>query len=130
MEKVFVYGTLKRSNQFHYALQPPDSMFLGEASTVDPYYFFDLGKFPAIVKPEPLNKDLHSPVRILGELWQTRNIKTLDYIEGHPTFYHRYMIPVITEASFPQSQMAWAYFLTLDTCQGASQILSGIWKCS
>lgn len=126
VEKVFVYGTLKQGGTFNESLRQPESEFLGNALTVSKYHFFDLGKFPCICKTTAATRAKYQQVHVRGELYKTRAIKVMDYIEGHPTFYKREQIWVETVNGVLHK--AWAYFLGIDNCIGARELLDGEWK--
>jgi len=78
MNKVFVYGTLKRGFPNHHLIC--EGKFLG----IDFIYgkLLDLGSFPAVVEGKRA---------IEGEIFEVDEnlIKRLDYLEGHPSFYQR-----------------------------------------
>jgi gamma-glutamylcyclotransferase (GGCT)/AIG2-like uncharacterized protein YtfP len=88
MNKIFVYGTLKRGDRHRGLDQWADgSEFVGEAVTTKPLYsLYDLGAFPAA--------NLQGDSHISGEVWRVddRTMRDLDRIEGYPAFYKRTQI--------------------------------------
>ena len=51
MQNIFVYGTLKRGQQW--AAPLADQEFLTQAQTVADYWMFDLGSYPGLVDAAP-----------------------------------------------------------------------------
>lgn len=102
MNRVFVYGTLKRGNEKRGLDKFGDATFVGEATTTQKIFsLYDLGPFPAAVMP--------GKSRILGEVWEVSKkvMKQLDHIEGHPEFYKRKQVAT-TQGT------AWIYLLPAD----------------
>lgn len=84
MKLIFVYGTLKRGNGLHGALE--GSEFVSEAITLDPVFNMHCnGAFPLVSN---VGKGGY---RIIGELFTVSEMTllNLDLIEGHPTHYRR-----------------------------------------
>ena len=84
MNKLFVYGTLKKQHSRNNILGA-DS-FIREIKTLPNYTMIDLGAFPGIL-------DLGANV-IYGELYEVDNsvLGMCDLIEGHPNFYKRKLV--------------------------------------
>jgi gamma-glutamylaminecyclotransferase len=76
--KIFVYGTLKRGQPLHYALQA--QTFVGEARTLQHFRLFSLGDYPGLVRAE----SLENGVSIEGEIWEidAACLAELDEIEA------------------------------------------------
>ena len=89
MEKVFVYGTLKRGHGNHVLLRGSD--FLGPSFSKSP-----------------------GTTRVIGELYNVDELTLnhLDMLEGHPTWYKREQINVdyISNEGEMESTKAWLYF--------------------
>lgn len=84
MKLIFVYGTLKRSNGLHGALEGAE--FVSEAITLEPIFkMFCNGAFPYVSN---VGKGGY---RIIGEMYKVSEpmILDLDLVEGHPTHYRR-----------------------------------------
>lgn len=97
---LFVYGTLKRNFHNHYLLKT--SQYLGTGHTKNKYAMYATS-IPFVVKSEQVSN-------IYGELYvvNDKTLKQLDRLEGHPTWYCREEIQIITEAK--QTINAWLYF--------------------
>jgi len=104
MEKVFVYGTLKRGHGNHILLQ--DSDFLGPALTNEKYTMYRSG-IPFVSK-------LPDTTRVIGELYNVNKLTLnhLDMLEGHPTWYKREQIGIdyISNKGEIKNAKAWLYF--------------------
>lgn len=114
LTKVFVYGTLKRSNSTGGLDQQVAGFeFVGSAVTSSPTYsLYDLGSCPAAV----LSGDSY----ISGEVWSIddRALYNLDQIEGYPMGYKR------TQVDTTQGR-AWIYHIPNIKNYNASMIESG-----
>lgn len=102
VNRVFVYGTLKRGYYFHNDyLGGEKSDFGGTAITTKDYSLYCDG-MPHMVR-EP------SETGVKGELYSVDGeiLKTLDGLEGHPIVYFRDIIEVIDETG--EKILAWAY---------------------
>lgn len=76
------YGTLKKGFQRNDLLK--SQRFIKEVRTEPFYRLYDHGGFPTMVKSP-------NGISVKGELWEVDEecVKTLDMIEGHPTFFKR-----------------------------------------
>jgi len=104
--KVFVYGTLRKELGNHYLLQ--DSVYLGTGLTLEPYVMLEssIGRsIPYVVKPNETTKHLVS--RIEGELYEVDDLTlaNLDRLEGHPGWYKREYVTVISGNDTIQAMM-------------------------
>lgn len=91
MQKLFVYGTLKRGCTNHHFLK--DQSFLGEAFTRPCYRMYDVGGFPGLVL------DPHTGYAIKGELWEIDQdcLVKVDWLEDVASgFYARAMAQLTT----------------------------------
>ena len=113
MEKLFVYGTLKRNYSRNTVLL--NGKFIGNRKTIAAYTMVDLGSFPGI-----LNQGTQT---IFGELYFVNKalLKTCDLIEGHPSFYIRKKIKLLN------NENAWSYFLDFEKYKNYPKIKSGLW---
>ncbi len=100
MEKLFVYGTLKKGYRNHHYLS--GSRFLGKAVTKEKFALY-ADSVPFLVKSPPISK-------VKGELYEvdSRTLRNVDALEGHPRVYRRERITVILEDG--REAEAWAYF--------------------
>ena len=98
---VFVYGTLKKGYYNHYFLK--DSKFIDEAITKEKYALYFL-KYPYVIKNAKISQ-------IYGEVYEVDDttLIDLDFLEGHPNFYRRELIPVIL-LNKNKTVDAWIYF--------------------
>lgn len=88
--RIFVYGTLKKSQPNNIVLRKSGAHFLGyDSVTIASAAFLDLGGFPAIVWP--IDNSQQSSQVVRGEVWYggPEIMKSCDILEGHPLFYNR-----------------------------------------
>lgn len=100
INKVFVYGTLKKGNTLRGIDKFGDAEFVGNATTTkSDYNMYTLGAFPAVT----MNGE-HS---VTGEVWEVdqETFQVLDQIEGYPDFYDRSIISTTAGD-------AWMYHIT------------------
>lgn len=110
MNRIFIYGTLKRGFANHLLLA--DARFVGQVRTVEPYPLVVQGPWysPALL-PEP-GKGL----RVSGELWEVDDAKfaEIDDLESlhKPNGYLREFLMI----EFPDTSIerVWAYFKPRD----------------
>lgn len=97
---LFAYGTLKRTFHNHYLLEKAE--YLGTGYTRSKYALYASG-IPFVVKNEEIS-------HIHGELYQIDEItlKKLDRLEGHPDWYCRERVEIVSAAG--QILSAWMYF--------------------
>ncbi|CAG2119169.1 unnamed protein product, partial [Medioppia subpectinata] len=107
---VFVYGTLKTGQPNHYILKDPDNGVADYICTAE-----TANKWPLVIAskynvPYLLYKK-HCGKKIYGELYSVdKNMRDkMDDFEGHPRFYRRLEVQVLTADG--TSIKAWAYFL-------------------
>ncbi|MGI9571737.1 MAG: gamma-glutamylcyclotransferase family protein [Candidatus Actinomarinaceae bacterium] len=83
INKVFVYGTLKKGYHNHNCLE--GSEFIGSARSIEKFNMINLGGFPAVL----YNSD--DGYQIWGEIYKIndRILQRLDLLEGEGTFYNR-----------------------------------------
>jgi len=96
MERLFVYGTLKRGESLHYLLAK--ARFLGEG-TVRGFALYDLGEYPAV-------RPASAEACVRGEVYEVNPglFEILDRVEDE---YERREVPVtLTEG---RTLTAWIY---------------------
>lgn len=100
MIPVFVYGTLKRGGAWSHLLSTSD--YLGSGTT---FY-----RYPLILDGLPFLLDEVGGKNVEGELYNvtTPVLRTLDALEGHPTWYRRKSKPVQVDGNVVD---AYIYFL-------------------
>jgi len=99
---VAVYGTLKRgySNYHHYLRS---SNFIGKGNTCDNYPLV-INRLPYLI--EERGKGYKVEVDIFSVSDST--LRSLDSLEGHPTFYERKQINVVAKGG--KRYLCWVYF--------------------
>lgn len=119
MKLIFVYGTLKRGNGLHGALEGAE--FVGEAITLEPNFkMFCKGVYPYVSHVG------RGGYRIIGEAYNVPEliVTELDWVEGHPTRYCR------TDTEFMLEDgnifMGQMYIYTGDN-MNSKEITSGCW---
>ena len=108
---VFVYGTLRRGEQYHGHLVR--ARFVATHRTAPEWHFWDLGSYPAV-----------SPgggVAVLGELYEVDvpTLGELDVLEGVPELYQRSAIETPHGAAL--------IYVMRGKPAGRSEILGGDW---
>ena len=114
MNKVFVYGTLKRGHGNHHFLR--GQTFLGE--DVIKGKMFSLGAFPC-VSMATQEQTIH------GEVYEVddNSLARMDRLEGHPTFYKRELVQTGGGVA------AWVYLINSAQSEPrAIPMTEGIWK--
>jgi gamma-glutamylcyclotransferase (GGCT)/AIG2-like uncharacterized protein YtfP len=107
---VFVYGTLMRGFSNNHLMMSAE--YVERASTEEEYKLVAAG-IPFLVD-EPGNS------YVLGELYKVdeNTLGMLDELEGHPGWYERRVINIITELG--DRVKAWAYFMPKDKLRGSA----------
>lgn len=81
MDRIFVYGTLKRGyGNWNHFLNKPEVKFLGE-DTLKGFTMVSLGGFPGVI--------YGGEGEIHGEVYEIPDdvSRSIDYLEGYPEFY-------------------------------------------
>lgn len=119
MEKLFVYGTLKKGYHNHHVLGN-NAKFIGEA-TVNRVRLYGGPGFPYAIYT---GVGSH---HITGELYEVPDLVSCDRLEGYPNHYDRLNMPCY-EGVF--THMAWIYVAQdVERVQEYYQpIPDGIWK--
>lgn len=126
MNKVFVYGSLKKGKALHHAMD--GAKFLGEGLIQG--VLFDLGSFPAVIEDPPEELLSKCCGYVKGELYEVNHkiMKRLDQIEGHPIFYIRKP----TTVNFLLKKMnAWVYVIPyshINKPRLNKHLESGVWN--
>ena len=111
MNRVFVYGTLKRGQRNFHFLRHAE--FVAEFTTERIYSMFEFDDYPAVC--------LDGRHAIQGEIYHVtdRQFKMLDDLEWYPHFYQRIEIPT-------DHGDAWMYIIKRHLCLG-KRPLQGLW---
>ena len=99
-QNLFTYGTLMQGFSNHYLLKRAE--WVGAAKTLEKYSLYESG-IPFVFKDESVS-------HIYGELYlvDELTLKIIDRLEGHPVWYRREEVQVITEKEV--NVTAWLYF--------------------
>lgn len=110
MTPVFVYGTLRKGRGNHHILQ--GSTFKGQAKVKGDLY--REGFLPVAKQGEGV---------ITGEVYEVddRTLKLLDRLEGHPGWYRRELVPLLSGVAGE----AWIYFYPPRLAARAVKVESG-----
>jgi gamma-glutamylcyclotransferase (GGCT)/AIG2-like uncharacterized protein YtfP len=113
VNKVFVYGTLKKGHGNHRLLE--GSKLLGNVITKPMFTMVSLGGFPGVL--------LEGSTPIVGEVYEVDEVtmQHLDYLEGYPNFYDRTQIHT-------EHGSAWMYFLGPTYKDSHDIVEDGDWK--
>lgn len=97
---LFTYGTLQKGFSNHYLIKGAE--YLGSGKTLEKYSLYESG-IPYVFKGEEVSQ-------IHGELYRVDNhtLKIIDRLEGHPDWYRREEVAVLTENGVTVT--AWLYF--------------------
>ena len=111
MNRVFVYGTLKRGQRNFPFLQAAE--FVGTFSTESIFSMVAFGDYPAVCE-----QGRHA---IDGEIYHVSDtqFRLLDELERYPDLYQRIVIPT-------HYGDAWMYIVKEDLCLG-KELLPGNW---
>jgi len=112
---VFVYGTLRPGEANHHLLAGQGAKRIRGARTEPSFRFLDLGAYPAMVEG--------GSTSVVGELFMvaSEQLKALDRLEGHPTYYRR------VEIRLSCGTRAHTYVLPEHFTAGCSPIVNGDW---
>ena len=126
---VFVYGTLKQGYGNHRLLA--NSEYCGPAAFVtNEHTLRDLGAFPGVVALPPRPKDDQGVYigrlflyKIEGELYKVTDeeLKALDRLEGHPSFYTRTRTNKVMQGDKTYSK-CWIYTLPSEYFDNTSEL--------
>lgn len=111
MNRVFVYGTLKRGQRnFHYL---EEAQFVGEFTTEAAYSIYLIDDYPAVC--------LDGGQAVQGEVYLVDDVqlRSLDRLEWYPEYYQR--IEIETDYG-----LAWIYIVKYELCHGRP-LLPGSW---
>jgi len=114
MRRIAVYGTLRR-NFGNYRALLEEQEFLGQETLDLPYRMVSLGGFPGLVVSDKLHPIVIEVFNIDDEC-----ARSVDGLEGYPTFYTRTEIPT----SFGD---AWVYYLANKDFKGLAPVEEGDW---
>ena len=109
IDKVFVYGTLKKEHSNHYLLE--NSTYIGTGQSLSKFEMVNLGGFPAVL----YNSD--TGYKLSGELYKinSKTLKDLDILEGNGRFYERVLDDFFIIGNKPRKNgtkhKAWIYIL-------------------
>lgn len=112
MNKIFVYGTLKRGYHNHYLLDGKK----GKDAYAYGMEMYEGPGFPFVKEGDGI---------IMGELYEvdSNTLDKLDRLEGHPYFYRRKLKEVICEGKKQK-----AYIYIYDKVKLENKISSGVWE--
>lgn len=100
MTYLFVYGTLKQGYGNNRLLRESESVCCNDDFITPPEFdMLDIGNLPGLIL---------GPYCIKGELWKIDDLEPFDWLEGHPSFYHR------EEFSMGSYEPVWTYLIGND----------------
>lgn len=104
LHAVFVYGTLLRGQANHKILERGGAFFVGRFRTEE--------KYRMTAEWIPYVTDHAADVEIVGELYAVDDalMAALDRLEGHPRFYTRRRVSVVSRDNKGVEAEAWLYF--------------------
>ncbi|MDH3448738.1 MAG: gamma-glutamylcyclotransferase [Gammaproteobacteria bacterium] len=111
MNRVFVYGTLKRGQRNYRFMRGAE--YMGDHRTEKLYSMYEFDDYPAVC--------LRGCHAIRGEVYRVsdRQFRLLDDLEWYPHYYQRIEIPTTWGD-------AWMYIVEFELCHGRRQI-PGSW---
>ncbi len=114
VERVFVYGTLKRGHGNHRLLERGGARYVGEARVSGTMH--DIGGIPAV--------GLSGRGTVHGEVYEldAETLARLDRLEGTPTFYQRTRVRMSTGTE------AWIYVMNSNRLATRERVASGRWE--
>ncbi len=114
MQRMFVYGSLKRGFRHHD--QMVGARFLGEARTAARYTLVLAGEYPALVDG--------GTTAVAGEVFAVddRHLTALDAFEEVPELYVR------GELELAGGERVFAYFLPAERARDLAVIADGSWR--
>lgn len=116
MEKVAVYGTLRKGQHNNYLLVSAN--YLGTGNTVEKYRMASYG-IPYVSEKEEVNK-----VNVIVDLYEVndKQLDRLDILENHPNWYQRKEIDVLIDG---ETHKAWLYFNEVENYDTMKNIKNG-----
>jgi gamma-glutamylcyclotransferase (GGCT)/AIG2-like uncharacterized protein YtfP len=121
MNKVFVYGTLKRGLHNHAYIDLSDGEFISDAVSVENRVLYSQHGLPYYQIPAPSDADLVTR-KVGGELYEVDHFLQLDSLEGHPHHYTRVRDKFINTTSGEEVE-AWVYKQTMYHIPDDSEML-------
>lgn len=118
MHKVAVYGSLKQGFGNHRLLEGQELLCKG-FTELECYTMYSLGPFPGVVD------DGEGDIQV--EVYQVDDacFERLDRLEGHPNFYKRELVTIVSGQSVPHE--AWMYIYQGDVA-GLPIVATGDWQ--
>lgn len=115
MNKLFIYGTLKRGckNNLVMGTDEAHAKFIREYVTKPQFTLLHLGGFPGLIH--------QGNQMVTGEIWEVSDqlLKRLDIFEGHPNLFKRTDLEA-------EHEPIWYYAWNGSTSR--DQIRGGVWK--
>ena len=106
MNKIFVYGTLKKHQPNFAIIKSGVFCGVGRLPKSNNFRMVSMGSFPALIQAGN-----NTPQEINGEIWDVddESFKNVDYLEGYPSFYEREQFTILDSAD--REHTCWAYFI-------------------
>jgi gamma-glutamylcyclotransferase (GGCT)/AIG2-like uncharacterized protein YtfP len=106
MNKIFVYGTLKKHQPNFAIIKSGVFCGVGRLPKSNNFRMVSMGSFPALIQAGN-----NTPQEINGEIWDVddESFKNVDYLEGYPSFYEREQFTILDSAD--KKHTCWAYFI-------------------
>ena len=123
MNKIFVYGTLKKHHPNFKIISSGVFCGVGRLPKSNNFRMVSMGSFPALIQAGN-----NTPQEINGEIWDVDDdvFKNVDYLEGYPTFYNRDKYIILD--SKDNEHTCWTYFLPEDKhTDQLKNVQGGLW---
>ena len=120
LNKIFVYGTLRKGYGSRHGMLQEDGEFLGVAYSTNKI-MYDLGAFPGVIHSDNEEDVIVGEVYTMNDPQET--IAYLDVIEGVPTLYRREKVRVSLENG--EELTTWMYIYNAQTTRSYNRVASG-----
>jgi gamma-glutamylcyclotransferase (GGCT)/AIG2-like uncharacterized protein YtfP len=103
INKVFVYGSLKEGFHNHVVMEMAGGKLVATGITMPQWDMVSFGAYPGVIG--------NGECVIKGEVYEVEDLRPIDRLEGHPTFYERFVVDIACK----EPVKAWMYVLPRET---------------